>query len=212
MSESGLVLGEDGVQRCWWCSAQGFYRDYHDQEWSEPVMDDDGLFERIALEGFQAGLSWSTVLQKRDAFRRGFHYFAIDRVAEMGAADVEILLQDAGIIRHRGKIEATIANARALQEIIKERGSVAAFLAPWFVRQIEAQGPTDIVSLRSRGTTPIAKELSTALKKRGMKFVGPTGVYAMMQALGVANDHVDGCHSQARGTRAQARWLEFAKG
>ncbi|OWQ83119.1 DNA-3-methyladenine glycosylase I [Roseateles aquatilis] len=182
-----LVQGADGRWRCQWCETPGFdtYRDYHDREWGYPVHEDRRLFEKLCLEGFQSGLSWRTILAKREAFRKGFENFEIARVAKFGEADVERLLGDAGIVRHRGKIEAAIHNAARALELQAEAGSLAAF----FWRFEEPGLPPDQV----RGTSEGSIRLSKELKKRGWKFVGPTTVYAFMQAMGLVNDHAPGC-------------------
>ena len=192
------VMGEDGVMRCSWCMATPEYRHYHDHEWGYPVADDRRLFEKLCLEGFQSGLSWLTILRKRDNFRAGFANFEIAAVAAFTDADVDRLLADAGIVRHRGKIEATINNAARAQELIAEAGSLAAFV--W---QFEEKAPRAVPELRA--TSPQSEALSKALKKRGWRFVGPTTVYAFMQAMGMVNDHLEGCagREKARTERAQ---------
>lgn len=162
------------------------YQHYHDHEWGYPVTDDRRLFEKLCLEGFQSGLSWLTILRKRESFRAGFANFEIDRVAAFTDADVDRLLGDAGIVRHRGKIEATINNAARAQELIAEAGSLAGFV--W---RYEDKDPPAVPELRA--TSPQSEALSKALKKRGWRFVGPTTVYAFMQAMGLVNDHLQGC-------------------
>jgi DNA-3-methyladenine glycosylase I len=174
MSESGLVQGDDGVMRCSWGDSPEIYRTYHDTEWGFPVRDDTRLFEKLCLEGFQAGLSWLTILRKRENFRAAFAGFDFERVARFGERDVERLLGDAGIIRHRGKIEATINNARRAMELVDASGSLASYV--W-----QFEGDAD------------GRALSSDLKKRGWRFVGPTTVYAFMQAMGLVNDHAEGC-------------------
>jgi DNA-3-methyladenine glycosylase I len=188
----GLVRGEDGVVRCWWCNGSEEYRRYHDTEWGFPVRDDRRLFEKICLEGFQAGLSWLTILRKREAFRRGFAGFDINRVARFTGADVERLLDDPRIVRHRGKIESTINNARRARELVDEAGSLASFFWRW---QPAGGRPRRLTkaALIARGTPDEARALSKDLKARGWTFVGPTTVYSFMQAMGLVNDHLDGC-------------------
>lgn len=189
----GLILGEDGKHRCWWHGTDPLYRAYHDEEWGRPVDDDRRLFEKLSLEGFQAGLSWLTILRKRENFRRAFAGFEIEKVARFGLEDVERLLQDQGIVRHRGKIEAVIGNAARALELRKEAGSIAAFV--WrFEPAPESRPKTlDRATLGALGRTPESIALSKALKKRGWRFVGPTTVYAFMQAMGLVNDHLAGC-------------------
>lgn len=175
----------DGKVRCSWCTATDQYLDYHDTEWGFPVDNDFRLFEKLSLEGFQSGLSWRTILAKRENFRRAFSGFDYDKVARFTEKDVERLLQDAGIVRHRGKIEAVINNAKRAQEMVREHGSIAAFV--W---RYEADRNAEPVI---RPTSPESVTLSKELKKMGWKFVGPTTVYAFMQAMGMVNDHFEGC-------------------
>ena len=176
-----VVVGEDGVARCSWGASDPLYRTYHDLEWGRPVADDNRLFEKLCLEGFQSGLSWLTILRKRENFRRAFKSFDIDAVARFNSKTVERLLQDAGIVRNRAKIEATINNARRCRELRKERGSLAAYV---WAFEPAATGVPGV----DAGTA-----MSKDLKRRGWSFVGPTTVYATMQALGVVNDHLHGC-------------------
>lgn len=176
----------DGKTRCQWCSATEDYIHYHDTEWGFPVSDDQRLFEKICLEGFQSGLSWRTILTKRENFRAAFHHFDFNKVAQFTEKDVERLLQNEGIIRHRGKIEATINNAKRAQEMVKEHGSLAAFF--W---QYEARHQSDAPELIATSEESIT--LSKDLKKLGWKFVGPTTMYAFMQAMGLVNDHAADC-------------------
>ncbi|MEQ8718363.1 MAG: DNA-3-methyladenine glycosylase I [Acidimicrobiales bacterium] len=192
-----LREGPDARLRCWWAVGDDpdridhLYLDYHDTEWGRPVTDDRRLFEKICLEGFQAGLAWITILRKRDRFREVFEHFDPAAVARFGESDVERLLGDAGIIRHRGKIEATISNAARALEAIDEFGSLAAHL--W---SFEPSDPTDFDAVGDSpipSTTPASETLSRALKTRGWRFVGPTTVYAFMQAMGMVNDHLPGC-------------------
>ncbi|WP_027016484.1 DNA-3-methyladenine glycosylase I [Comamonas composti] len=179
-------LGEDGVARCRWCLGSALYQGYHDREWGYPVADDRRLFEKLCLEGFQAGLSWLTILNKRENFRRAFAGFDFCQLAEFGEAEVQRLLQDAGIVRHRGKIEAVINNARCAVEMVATEGSLAAF----FWRHMPQ---TPSLGEHIPAQTAESRALSAELKRRGWKFVGPTTVYAFMQAMGLVNDHAPGC-------------------
>ncbi|RBP89170.1 DNA-3-methyladenine glycosylase I [Rhodobacter sp. 140A] len=183
---SAPLPGPDGRPRCGWCAAAPEFIAYHDHEWGFPVTDDIRLFEKLCLESFQSGLSWRTILNKRENFRAAFAGFDFRKVARFDERDVARLLADAGIVRHRGKIEAVINNARCACDLVETEGSLAAFL--WrFEPQEERAAP------QSRSTSPASVALSTALRKRGWKFVGPTTVYAFMQAMGLVNDHVEGC-------------------
>jgi DNA-3-methyladenine glycosylase I len=195
---AGLVLANDGLPRCAWSTSAPDYLAYHDDEWGRPVDDDRRLFEKLCLEGFQAGLSWLTILRKRDRFREVFLGFDFERVARFGARDVARLLRDPGIVRHRGKIEATIGNARRACDLAEEAGSLAAFV--WRFEPDASQRPRRITwpVLRRMATTPASVALSKELKRRGWRFVGPTTVQAFMQAMGIANDHLDGCAIRAR--------------
>ena len=177
------------THRCNWAGTDPLYVAYHDDEWGRPVHDDQRLFEKLCLEGFQAGLAWITILRKRPAFREAFAGFAIDVVAEMGDDDVERMLGDAGIVRHRGKITAAIGNARRAQELIAEVGSLDAHV--WSFAPEHRPRPRSFAEVAA--TTPESTALSKDLKKRGWRFVGPTTVYAFMQAMGIVDDHVDGC-------------------
>jgi DNA-3-methyladenine glycosylase I len=184
------------VSRCWWAGSDPLYLRYHDEEWGRPITDDSRLFEKICLEGFQAGLSWLTILRKRDAFRRAFADFDISRVARFGARDINRLLGDAGIVRHRGKIESAINNARRAEGLIDEFGSLAAYVWQW--EPVAKSRPRRITraALMDLAVTPESKALSKDLKGRGWTFVGPTTIYAFMQAVGLVNDHIDGCASR----------------
>lgn len=190
-STDGLVAGPDGTLRCWWAGDDPDYVAYHDDEWGRPVHDDTRLFEKLCLEGFQAGLSWITVLRKRPAFREVFHGFAPARVAAMGPADVDRLLDDARIIRHRGKIEATIDNARAYATTVADVGSLDELV--WSYRE-DPSRPRPGSREEVRATSDASTALSRDLKRRGWRFVGPTTVYAFLQSMGVVDDHVAGCH------------------
>ena len=179
-----ISIGDDGIPRCGWGDSTPDYRSYHDDEWGFPVDDDHRLFEKLCLEGFQSGLSWLTILRRREGFRAAFHDFDFHLVAEMTAADVERLLSDEGIIRHRGKIESTINNAARAIELEAKLGSLGAFF--W---SYEPSSPTaDVPSITSESTA-----MAKALKARGFRFVGPTTAYAFMQAMGIVNDHLPGC-------------------
>jgi len=190
---SGLVRGADGRIRCWWGGSTPDYAVYHDREWGHPVVDDRRLFEKICLEGFQSGLSWLTILRKRENFRRAFAGFEFEKVARFGARDVRRLLGDAGIVRHRGKIESTIGNARRALELVEEKGSLAAYF--WSFEPAPAARPRRITraALGKMATSPESVALSKDLRRRGWTFVGPTTVYAFMQAMGLVNDHLEGC-------------------
>lgn len=189
--------GPDGRPRCLWCTATPEYLAYHDTEWGFPVSDDRRLFEKLCLEGFQSGLSWRTILAKRENFRAAFHGFDFKRVAKFTEADVERLLQDAGIVRHRGKIEAVINNAKRMQELVKQEGSLAAYV--W---RFEPEAK-ELAEPQTASTSAASIAMSKDLKKRGWSFVGPTTVYAFMQAMGLINDHAEGC--VVRKQAAQAR-------
>ena len=203
MSDDKLVRGDDGVVRCFWGASPPEYLAYHDTEWGFPVADDRRLFEKLCLEGFQSGLSWLTILRKRDAFRRAFAGFDFDRVARFGAKDVERLLDDVSIVRHRGKIEATINNARRAVELVAEEGSLAGYV--WRFEPEAASRPKRLTwaALLEMSQTPESRALAKDLKRRGWRFVGPTTVYAFMQAMGLVNDHLQGC--EARQAVEQAR-------
>lgn len=206
MERSGLINGQDGSCRCWWCGEDDeLYRNYHDTEWGFPVTDDIRLFEKICLEGFQSGLSWITILRKRENFRAAFAGFDFHKVAQFTEQDVDNLLQDAGIIRHRGKIEATINNAKRAIEMQKEFGSLAAYF--WHFEPTADQRPDQLnyETLSQIGQTDLSKQMSKDLKKRGWKFVGPTTCYAFMQAMGLVNDHLDGCFKREEVLNARAK-------
>ncbi|WP_420621649.1 DNA-3-methyladenine glycosylase I [Candidatus Poriferisodalis sp.] len=191
---SGLRRRTDGTLACWWGEGHDDYEAYHDTEWGVPVTDDVRLYEKMCLEGFQSGLSWLTILRKRENFRAVFSGFDFEAVAGFGHADVERLMGDAGIVRHRGKIEATINNARAALETIEAHGSLSAFF--WSFEPVPDDRPAviDHRALASMATTPESTALSKALRKLGWRFVGPTTCYALMQASGIVNDHIEGCH------------------
>ena len=191
---AATLTGADGRVRCWWPGDDTAYVAYHDGEWGRPVTDDNRLFEKLCLEGFQAGLSWLTILRKRDNFRAAFCGFDIAAVAAFGSADVEGLLIDAGIVRHRGKIASAVNNARRATEVIEEFGSLGAYVWSWEPRLAPAP-PTGKDSLP--GTTAESVALAKDLKRRGWSFVGPTTAYAFMQSMGLVNDHIEGCFARA---------------
>jgi len=194
---SEIVKGSDGKLRCSWCAAAPEFPEYHDNEWGFPVGDDFQLFEKLCLESFQSGLSWRTILVKRDNFRAAFHHFDFNKIAGFTKSDINRLLKDEGIVRHRGKIEAVINNAKRAQEMVEQEGSLAAFI--W--RYEPAAGQQ--VKPQSLSASAESTALSKELKKRGWKFVGPTTAYAFMQAMGLINDHVEGCISRKKVERAR---------
>jgi DNA-3-methyladenine glycosylase I len=204
MAAKGGLRAANGVARCWWCGAEPEYVRYHDEEWGRPVADDRRLFEKLCLEGFQAGLSWWTILRRREAFRRAFDGFEPERVARFDRRRVERLVGDAGIIRHRGKIEAAVGNAQAALEVIGERGSLAALV--WGFEPPASERPRRVTraALSRMATTPSSTALSKELRRRGFRFVGPTTAYAFMQAMGLVNDHLEGCHRRAPVERERA--------
>lgn len=188
----GVVVGDDGRKRCGWCTATAEYMAYHDDEWGRPVTDDRLIYEKICLEGFQSGLSWLTILRKRENFRRAFAGFEPETVAGFGSADIDRLLADAGIVRHRGKIEATIANARATLAAQGSHGSLTAVVWGFEPPRRHRRAAKRLGELPS--TTDESRALSAALGKLGFRFVGPTTAYAAMESLGLVNDHLAGCH------------------
>jgi DNA-3-methyladenine glycosylase I len=198
----GIVRGDDGVARCWWSGSAPEYLDYHDREWGFPVTDDVRLFEKLSLEGFQSGLSWLTILRKREAFRRAFAGFDFSAVAGFGERDVERLLGDASIVRHRGKIEAVINNARRAVDLASEFGSLAGFL--WQFEPAARAGGLRREAIEAH--TAESRALARELKRRGWRFVGPTTVYAFMQAMGLVNDHLEGCDAWTEVERARAKF------
>ena len=198
----GIAIGDDGVARCFWAGSAPDYRAYHDDEWGFPVADDVRLFEKLSLEGFQAGLSWLTILRKRAAFRAAFAGFDVTAVAGFGEADVTRLLADAGIVRHRGKIEAVVNNAGRAIELIAAEGSLARHV--WSFAPSPRAHALDRAGLAARAATPESTALASDLKRRGWRFVGPTTVYAFMQSMGLVNDHLDGCDAHARAAAARA--------
>ena len=199
----GLFADDEHIARCTWCQATPLYRKYHDSEWGFPVADDRRLFEKICLEGFQSGLSWLTILNKRESFRAGFANFEVEKMARFDDADVARLVADAGIVRHRGKIVSAINNAQKAIALRDEFGSLAAYF--WRHEPDAATRPARITreALRAITTSPESVAISKDLKKRGWSFVGPTTVYAFMQAMGLVNDHYEGCATRARALAAR---------
>lgn len=197
---SNTIPGPDGKPRCSWCAAAPEFFDYHDKEWGYPVADDIRLFEKVCLESFQSGLSWRTILAKRENFRSAFCHFDFNKVAKFTEADIEQLMNNSGIVRNRKKIEATINNAICAQQMLKEEGSLAAFF--W---QFEPD-QNDLVEPQTASTSKESIELSKALKKRGWKFVGPTTAYAFMQAMGLVNDHAYGCIYREKVAQARKKF------
>ena len=203
---TGLIAGPDGSLRCAWPGSDDLYRHYHDREWGRPVGDDIRLFEKICLEGFQSGLSWLTILRKRENFREAFDGFDFDRVARYTDKDVERLLQNAGIIRHRGKIVSTINNAKRARELAEEAGSLAAWFWKFEPQAHERPSLVDRAAVMAMPKTPTSTTISKELKKRGWSFVGPTTVYAFMQAMGMVNDHIEGCVCRAQIERERTKF------
>jgi DNA-3-methyladenine glycosylase I len=199
----GLFADATGTSRCAWCEATPVYRNYHDSEWGFPVADERRLFEKICLEGFQAGLSWLTILNKREAFRAGFANFEAEQVADFGEAEVKRLLADAGIVRHAGKIASTINNARRVIELRREFGSLGAYV--WKLEPGAADRPKNVTleSYKATPLSPASTALSKDLKKRGWSFVGPTTMHAFLQAMGLVNDHLEGCASREKALAAR---------
>ena len=195
---SQISIAADGLPRCGWCAGAPEFVPYHDHEWRFPVDNDQRLFEKICLESFQSGLSWRTILNKRDNFRAAFAQFNFNKVAQFNQADIERLLQDAGIVRHRGKIEAVINNAKCAQALVEEAGSLAAFF--W---QFEAKTDAERIP-QSQTTTVESIALAKALKQRGWKFVGPTTAFAFIQAMGLINDHTPECITRSKVIAARA--------
>ncbi|NKC04108.1 DNA-3-methyladenine glycosylase I [Brucella haematophila] len=196
-AKTGLIVSEDGKTRCFWPGILPDYLAYHDNEWGVPVSNDYRLFEKICLEGFQSGLSWLTILRKRENFRAAFDGFDFHRVAQYDGKDVERLLADKGIVRHRGKIESTINNANRAIELVTEKGSLAAYFWSFEPGAEDRPAVVDYPTLIANPKTDTSIRISKDLKKRGWSFVGPTTVYAFMQAMGLVNDHIEGCHCRA---------------
>lgn len=203
----GLIEGPDGRMRCWWHANDPLYMDYHDNEWGRPCADDRYLFEKICLEGFQSGLSWITILRKRENFRKGFANFDIHKLAKFTDKDVERLVNDAGIIRHRGKIESTINNARQAIELIEREGSLAKFIWQYEPATKDRPKKFDAVTLKAITHSDYSAALSKELKRRGWAFFGPTTAYAFMQAVGLVNDHLQGCVCREPCLEARERFV-----
>jgi len=195
-----IIKGPDGKPRCSWCAAVPEFIDYHDREWGFPVNDDIRLFEILCLESFQSGLSWRTILAKRENFRAAFHLFDFEKIAKYTQRDVNRLLKDEGIVRHRGKIEAVINNAKQAKELVKKEGSLAIFFWNYEPEEKNLAYPQTV------STCEESVALSKELKRRGWKFIGPTTVYAFMQAMGLINDHVKGCTHRAKIEYARKRF------
>jgi DNA-3-methyladenine glycosylase I len=206
MLQEEVRVGDDGVARCWWCAGDPLYESYHDEEWGRPVKDDVRLFEKLSLEGFQSGLSWLTILRKRENFRKAFKGFNVEAIARFNDRSVARLMSDAGIVRNRAKIEATINNARRCIELQDELGSLAAFV--WRYEPDPSSRPADLdwATLTQDTTSDEAKALSKDLRKRGWAFVGPTTAYAFMQAMGLVNDHLSACDFRAKVERDRSRF------
>lgn len=206
--DSALFTDNAGCVRCAWCAASPLYRHYHDHEWGFPVADDRRLFEKLCLEGFQAGLSWLTILNKREAFRAAMANFEAEALARFGETEVRALLTNAAIVRHRGKIEAAIGNAQRALELRAEFGTLACYI--WGFAPLAQQGrPARLTGAVVRGLTEsaVSRALSKDLKRRGWRFVGPTTMYAFLQSMGVVNDHIEGCHARAAAAAARAAFV-----
>ncbi|MCR4265576.1 DNA-3-methyladenine glycosylase I [Nitratireductor sp. ZSWI3] len=194
---TGLITGADGTTRCFWPGDLPDYLAYHDHEWGRPVTDDHRLFEKLCLEGFQSGLSWLTILRKRENFREAFEGFDFERVARFTEQDVDRLLGNPGIVRHGGKIRSTINNARRAIELCEKEGSLARYFWRQEPQPHERPDLVDYATLVANPKTEISTRISKDLKKRGWSFVGPTTIYAFMQAMGLVNDHIEGCACRA---------------
>jgi DNA-3-methyladenine glycosylase I len=203
--KKGLRRGDDGRVRCFWAGSAADYCAYHDEEWGRPTFDDHRLFEKICLEGFQSGLSWLTILRKRENFRRAFADFDFDRVARFNIRSVDRLLRDAGIVRHRGKIESTINNARRARELSDEFGTLSSYFRGFEPAPAQRPRRLDHAALMKLTKTPESSALSGDLKRRGWSFVGPTTCYAFMQAMGLVNDYLEGCEWRAPAERERRR-------
>ena len=204
--KSGVISSDDGVSRCWWCVGDPLYESYHDHEWGRPVADDTRLFEKLCLEGFQSGLSWITILRKRENFRGAFKSFDIASVARFNNRSVERLMLDAGIVRNRAKIEATINNAKRCLSLIEEYGSLAAYAWSFEPDERPRSWTANSAALMNMGTNAEATAMSKDLKKRGWSFVGPTTVYSFMEAMGLVNDHMNKCYISAQVEDARTRF------
>lgn len=204
----GLIRCDDGIIRCWWAGTHEAHHSYHDQEWGFPADNDRQLFEKLCLEGFQSGLSWLTILLKRERFREVFHQFDYHKVASMGDDDIERLVQDKGIVRHRGKIAATISNAKQAVLLEREFGGLRDYF--WTFTPKVSERPTSVTfdSIKDLSQSPASRAMSKDLKKRGWKFVGPTTCYAFMQSVGIVNDHLEGCPVRVEVAQATSRVSE----
>lgn len=209
--EEDIYIALDGTRRCYWCGSDERYEAYHDHEWGQPVAEDRALFEKLCLEGFQAGLSWLTILRKRRAFREAFAHFEIPIVATFGPNELARLMANPGIVRNRMKIDAAIHNAQCTLQIIEEFGSFAAYL--WQFEPPKSERPERVTRQSIPTTTPSAEALAKALKKRGFRFVGPTMLYSLMQSVGMVNDHVEACDSRLkiRAARKEFQRPQIAK-
>lgn len=203
-TKAGLLRGSDGLWRCAWHQGHDDYRAYHDHEWGRPVADDRRLFEKLCLEGFQAGLSWLTILRKRDNFRAAFAGFDYHRIAGFGPDEVERLVTDKDIVRHRAKIESVINNARRAIELESEFGSLSHYFWQFEPDSSERPPRLDLATLRTLAHSPASRRLSADLRRRGWSFVGPTTAYAFMQAMGLVNDHIEGCWCREEVARERA--------
>ena len=206
-TDEGVAVGTDGRPRCWWPGDDELYRRYHDEEWGRPVADDRRLFEKLCLEGFQSGLSWLTILRKRENFRRAFAGFDPEAIARFDEQDMDRLLTDPGIVRHRGKIEAVLTNARRCLDLIDEQGSLARFV--WRFEPDPATRPARVTkaAVCAMSTTKESTGLSKELRRRGWAFVGPTTAYAFMQSMGLVDDHIEGCHVREAVERERAAFV-----
>ncbi|AVX05329.1 DNA-3-methyladenine glycosylase I [Maritalea myrionectae] len=194
---------QDKLNRCFWCGEDQQYIHYHDSEWGYPVDDDRRLFEKVCLEGFQSGLSWLTILRKRENFRAAFDNFEIEKVAKYDERDMDRLLADAGIVRHKGKIAATINNAQRAIELRDEFGTLAAYFWQFEPQLSERPAQKDEATLRKLAQTEASQKLAKDMKRRGWKFFGPTTAYAFMQAMGLVNDHMDTCFAHQKAEEAR---------
>jgi DNA-3-methyladenine glycosylase I len=204
--KDGVLVGVDGLPRCWWSAGDPLYRSYHDFEWGRPVADDRQVFERLCLEGFQSGLSWLTILRKRDNFRKAFGSFDVEAVSRFTQRSVNRLMLDAGIVRNRAKIEATINNAKRCVELVEEIGSLAAYVWSFEPDVRSRPASLDWATLVRLGVSPEAAALSKDLKRRGWSFVGPTTVYSTMEAIGLVDDHVAACYFRPEVEKERARF------
>lgn len=209
--DSGIAVGPDGLARCWWGTSDPLYLEYHDREWGRPVGDDRRLFEKLSLEGFQSGLSWLTILRKRENFRAAFARFEPADLARFGEDDVARLMGDAGIVRNRAKIEATINNARRTADLVDEFGSLAAYVWSFEPQAATRPATLDRPALMNLATAPESHAMSNDLRRRGWGFVGPTTVYAFMQAMGLVNDHLEGCYVRSQVDNERAAFVRPAR-